>query len=50
MKDSNLELIFDPEEIDNRNNNGEIITKTMISGKTKQILNGNINNMKEHET
>lgn len=50
MKDSNLELLFDPEEIDNRNNNGEMINKTMNSEKSRQILNGNINNMKERET
>lgn len=50
MKDSNLELLFDPEEIDNRNNNGEIINKTKNSEKSRQILNGNINNLKERET
>lgn len=50
MQNSNLELIFDPEEIDNRNNNGEIISMTTSLEKSKQILNGNVNNMNEHTT
>lgn len=50
MQNSNLELIFDPEEIDNRNNNGEVISTTPTMKKSKYILNGNVNNKTEHAT
>ncbi|XP_035217588.1 sulfotransferase family cytosolic 1B member 1-like [Stegodyphus dumicola] len=48
MQNSNLELIFHPDEIDNQNNNDNETTKSL--DKPMVMQNGNINNAAEHAT
>lgn len=50
MQNSNLELIFDPDEIDNRNNNGEIVNVPKSMEKSSKMMKENMNNINEHAT